>query len=50
MEERKQKEAEATKLIKRLDADRRERVRIRKLRAEENMLRIKEDLELKEKE
>ena len=44
MEERKQREAEATKLVRRLDADRRERERIRRLRAEENQLRIKEHL------
>lgn len=50
LEERKNKEKEATKLVKRLEADRRERERIRKIRAEENQLRIVEGLKEFEKE
>ena len=40
LEERKNKEKEATKLVRRLEKDRQERERIRRLRAEENMLRV----------
>ena len=45
LEEAKSKEKDATKFVQRLEKDRRERERIRKLRADENQLRIQEQLD-----